>query len=428
MLPFVTKAASLLLLAAGVPVLADRSASSNPPAFRSTPIRNQFIIQYQDGLDPVARQTHQNQVHAVARASGRYRGVIRNFAIGPFSGFHGELDAQQVAALNRSTLIKRIQPDATVRVSSPLHLNHHVRVRDTSGAADASNIRTVQTATWGQARISHRLPNANSFVYERGGATAYIIDTGILVTHSEFAGGRAVWGANFVNTVDTDEDGHGTHVAGTVGGLTYGIAPKTRLVALKVFDGNGHGTWSGILSAISWASNETDARGGGSLSVINLSLGGDYNAVINDAVSAAVLHHNITVVTAAGNENRNTSAVSPASCPDAIAVGATDSADARASFSNWGPAMAVFAPGVDILSAWITPGANATARLTGTSQASPHVAGLAAYFMGLDGPHTPAEMRRRIDGFATLGRVQDPGPGSPNRIAFNGNALEVNQV
>ncbi|KAK3335856.1 peptidase S8/S53 domain-containing protein [Cercophora scortea] len=426
MLPFITKATCLLLLAAGVQALADRSASSSPPVFRSTPIQNHFIVQYRDDLDPVARQAHQTQVHAIARASGRYQGVIRNFAIGTFSGFHGELDAQQVAALNRSTLIKRIQPDATVRISSPLH------VRDTSGAADLSNIRTVQTATWGQARISHRLPNANSFVYEKGGATAYIIDTGILVTHSEFGGGpqgsqRAVWGANFVNTVDTDEDGHGTHVAGTVGGLTYGIAPKTRLVALKVFDGNGYGTWSGILSAISWASNETDARGGGSLSVINLSLGGDYNAVINDAVSAAVLHHNITVVTAAGNENRNTSAVSPASCPDAIAVGATDSTDTRASFSNWGPAMAVFAPGVDILSSWIT-NANATARLTGTSQASPHVAGLAAYFMGLDGPHTPAEMRRRIVGFATLGRVQNAGQGSPNRIAFNGNALEVNRV
>ncbi|KAK3934197.1 peptidase S8/S53 domain-containing protein [Diplogelasinospora grovesii] len=236
---------------------------------------------------------------------------------------------------------------------------------------------------------------------------------------------RAVWGANFINQNNTDENGHGTHVAGTIGGLTLGISPHTRLVALKVFDGNAQGPWSGVLSALDWACTDAENRNATALSVINMSLGGDRYDVIDDAVSAAV-RRGLTVVVAAGNENQNVSNVSPAACPEAIAVGATDQNDNKPWWSNWGPDLDVFAPGDGILSSWFATD-EATLTLSGTSMASPHVAGLCAYFMEVYGPHTPAQMRQRVVGYATQGRVQNAGQGSPNMLVFNGNALEYGQ-
>jgi oryzin len=259
-----------------------------------------------------------------------------------------------------------------------------------------------------------------------------VIDTGIRITHQEFdafpsSGSsstmrRAVWGANFVaSSPDTDENGHGTHVAGTIGGLTYGMAPQSRLVAMKVFDKNGQGPWSNVLSAMDWACNDTDSRRASGLSVVNLSLGGGYFAPVNDAVRAAVAR-NVTVVVAAGNAGTNVAGTSPASCAEAITVAAIDGSDTRPSWSNYGAGVDVFAPGDAIKSAWIGSDTD-SATLSGTSMATPHVAGLAAYLMRVEGPLTPNQMSKRVAGLATRDMVVNPGDGSPNAIAFNGNEL-----
>ncbi|KAK0731010.1 peptidase S8/S53 domain-containing protein, partial [Lasiosphaeris hirsuta] len=283
----------------------------------------------------------------------------------------------------------------------------------------------------GQARISHRKTAATSFIYEDPPAiTIYAIDTGIMESHWQFSspsGGppRAVWGANFVNNITEDEMGHGTHVAGTMVGRTLGVAPEARVVALKIFDAES-GSWTGVLSAIEFAVLDAESRNATSRSVINMSIGGGFYSTVNDAVTAAT-DRGVTVVVAAGNENQDAADTSPASCPDAITVGAINGFDQRAAWSNWGPTLDVFAPGDDILSAWPGESGNETTSLSGTSMASPHVSGLVAYLMQVHGPHTPAQMKQRIENFATQDMVQDAGEGSPNRIAFNGNGDQLSQ-
>ncbi|KAK0624837.1 peptidase S8/S53 domain-containing protein, partial [Bombardia bombarda] len=298
------------------------------------------------------------------------------------------------------------------------------------------------SSTWGQARLSHRnssTPDTNySYLYERGGATVYIIDTGVRISHAEFtttsplipasraaaaspSSARVSLGGNFVtgSTNASDQMGHGTHVAGTIGGLTRGISPSSRLVSLKVFGGDDEpGSWDYMLAALQYAVDDAVARNATGLSVVNISAGGDRWDPIDEAVTSAVAR-GVAVVVAAGNDGRSADGASPARCPDAITVGAIDAADRRPDFSNWGPGLAVFAPGVDVESADYR-GDGGVWKLSGTSMSAPHVTGLVAYFMELYGWHTPEEMRKRIVGLATRGLVVDAGEGSPNLIAFNG--------
>jgi subtilisin family serine protease len=181
-------------------------------------------------------------------------------------------------------------------------------------------------APWGLARISHRSTN-NGGAFDSGyyydstagaGVHVYVVDTGIRTSHSEFSGGRAIWGANFVSgSPNTDEFGHGTHVAGTIGGKTYGVAKACKVYAVKVFDKNGSGTMAGVIQGLQWAVNNAKARGVAKKAVVNMSLSGSYTAAVNDAVKAAT-DAGLTVVVAAGNFNDDASLYSPASAPSAI--------------------------------------------------------------------------------------------------------------
>lgn len=197
----------------------------------------------------------------------------------------------------------------------------------------ASALTTQSGAPWGLGRISHRNAGSTQYVYDTSagsGITVYVIDTGILISHSQF-GGRARWGANFVDSSNTDGNGHGTHCAGTIAGSTYGVAKAATVVAVKVLSASGSGSNSGVISGIQWATrNATPGK-----SVISMSLGGGYSASTNSAVRAAV-SAGVVVSVAAGNENQNAANVSPASEPTVITVGATDINDRRASFSNFG--------------------------------------------------------------------------------------------
>lgn len=203
-----------------------------------------------------------------------------------------------------------------------------------------------------------------------------MLDTGIDVKHPEFEG-RAEWLKNFADSDDTDGQGHGTHVAGTIGSLTYGVAKKTSLFAVKVLDAQGSGTTSGIVAGLEFVADDAASRDCPKGSVANMSLGGSFSQALNDA-AAALVDAGLFLAVAAGNEAANAQGSSPASEPSVCTVGATDAEDNIADFSNFGKVVDVFAPGVDIIST--IPGGK-TEALDGTSMASPHVAGLAAYLL-----------------------------------------------
>ncbi|KND90970.1 Alkaline protease 1 [Tolypocladium ophioglossoides CBS 100239] len=273
-------------------------------------------------------------------------------------------------------------------------------------------------------RLSHTAAGTPGYVFDESagtGITAYVVDTGVRVTHTEFEG-RATFAANFVNNVDTDEQGHGSHVAGTIAGATFGVAKKANIMAVKVLDAQGRGQNSNILNGMQFVIDDVKKRGIQGKAVMNMSLGGSFSQAMNRAIQA-VSSAGIVPVVAAGNENQDTANTSPGSAPSAITVGAIDASnDARASFSNFGQAVSIFAPGVGILSVGIGSDTD-TKTLSGTSMATPHVAGMAAYLMALTGVTDPAQVDGLIKNLAskTGAVVTNNVQGTTSLIANNGN-------
>jgi subtilisin family serine protease len=233
-------------------------------------------------------------------------------------------------------------------------------------------------ATWGLTASTSIRALGNSYTYNAtgSGVTAYIIDTGIHITHNEFSG-RASYGYDSVDNDANADDchGHGTHVSGTVGGSTYGVAKGVSLVAVRVLNCSGSGTISGVIAGINWV---TTAHTSGK-AVANMSLGGSVSTSLDTAVKNSIAD-GIVYAIAAGNNNRDACKFSPARVPEAITVGATTSSDGRASYSNYGKCLDLFAPGSSISSAWNTSDA-ATNTISGTSMATPHVTGVAALYL-----------------------------------------------
>jgi subtilisin family serine protease len=287
---------------------------------------------------------------------------------------------------------------------------------------NTSSGRPVATRAWGVDRIDQRaLPLDGSISRPSAGrlASVYVIDTGVYAAHNELAG-RVVAGRNTIegatNPADaSDCNGHGTHVAGTIAGQTLGVAPEATVIPVKVLDCYGSGSLAGVVAGIDWMVGHHVA---GVPAVANLSLGGSTSTALNSAVARAVAD-GITVVVAAGNSAMDACSASPASEPSAITVGATDRYDSRASYSNFGRCVDIFAPGSAVLSAGID-GPTDEATLSGTSMASPHVAGVAALLLDLTPSATPTEIATRISSLATRDIVASPGTDSPNLLLYVG--------
>lgn len=268
-------------------------------------------------------------------------------------------------------------------------------------------------AAWGLDRLDQSsLPLDNLYRYEQSSAVvnAYVIDTGILVTHQEFQG-RAVHDFDAVDgdSDATDCNGHGTHVAGTIGSASYGVAKNVRLHAVRVLDCAGSGSYADVVAGIEWVASHHVSP-----AVANMSLGGPPSQSIDDAVRAAI-QTGVTFAVAAGNENEDACQSSPARVSTAITVGSITNADARSSFSNYGSCVSIFAPGSDIKSTWYTS-ALATNTISGTSMASPHVAGAAALYLATHPTAPPYEVKLALLAGALNGKVSSAGTASPNLL------------
>jgi subtilisin family serine protease len=336
--------------------------------------RQDFIVVLKDSVARAAP--------VAAEHSQRFGGEVRYVYEHALKGYAGSFSEGQLGALLADGRVASVERDAEMTAST-----------------------TQGGATWGIDRIDQlALPLSGTFTYTNTGAgvKAYIVDTGIRFSHSEF-GSRAISGFDSVDGGTADDcHGHGTHVAGTVGGTTYGVAKGVMLVAVRVLNCSGSGTTAGVIAGVDWVTGD---HGSGQPAVANMSLGGSRSNSLDNAVRNSIAD-GVSYAIAAGNSNRSACNFSPARVAEAMTIGATDQTDRRASFSNKGDCVDWFAPGVGITSAWST-GDSATNTISGTSMATPHTAGVAAlYLQGKTGAATsPATVRTALFNLTTKGIV-----------------------
>ncbi|PVI02724.1 subtilisin-like protein [Periconia macrospinosa] len=391
-----------------------------PITKREDIIEGKYIVTLKPTLDSVeSHLTWVNEVHKRSLLK-RTAGVEKKYDIDTWKGYAGEFDEATVAAIKASPDVELVEPDTYVYLP---YFEDSKSEEETK--VEKKALVTQSGATWGLGAVSHRSGSSSSYVYDdtAGAETyAYVVDSGILTTHQEFEG-RATFAYNAAGGGNADTLGHGTHVAGTIGGKTYGVAKKTNLIAVKVFQGAQSST-SIVLDGYNWAVNDIRSKGREGSSAINLSLGGSSSLTWTNAVQAAYTA-GILSVAAAGNGDQSgrplpVSGQSPANSGVALTVSASDSSFRIASFANYGAGVDVIAPGVGITSAWYTSN-SATNSISGTSMATPHVVGLALYLNRLEGLTTPAAITNRIKALGVSGRISGSLQGTPNLFIYNGN-------
>ena len=378
---FVSPAAATLLAAAAI-------AASGLPAAAIAPAGNDASVRY------LVRYAAETDIPAeVARLKSQGIGVGRSFSHA-LRGAVVTATPAQAAELSRSAGVASVEVDAPVTVSA-----------------------TEQPAPWGLDRVDqHALPLSGSYSWTAAGAgvSAYVVDTGVLASHVEFGGRVAAgWTAVADGRGSGDCNGHGTHVAGTVAGTTYGVAKAATIVPVRVLDCSGSGFNSDVVAGLDWIAANHAA---GAPAVVNLSLGGAASAAVDSALQG-VINDGVTAVVAAGNSAADACGSSPARLPAAVTVAASDSADRKASFSNFGSCVDLYAPGVGITSAYYTS-TTATASMSGTSMAAPHTAGAAALLLSQNPALTPAQVASSLTSNATAGVIMGSGTGTPNRLLY----------
>lgn len=379
-------------------VLAQQQLSrAGHPLVEQIKIADQYIVVFHKntpGLPSLQQQQQwtQQQVDLLVNQTGV---TVQQQYSHSISGALVIANAQQLKALRQHAAVAYIEPNRKIQLAPML-----------AGAQ--------VNPPWGLDRIDQRqLPLNQQFNPAQTGqaVTAFVIDTGVMINHSDF-GGRASNGYDFIDNDNVAQDcnGHGTHVAGTIAGTEYGVAKQANVVGVRVLGCNGSGTTAGVIAGVNWVA----AQANGQPKVANMSLGGGASQALDDAVNAAV-DRGILFVVAAGNSNNNACGSSPARAAKAFTVGSTTNTDQRSSFSSYGNCLKIFAPGSDIKSAWNNGGSN---TISGTSMAAPHVAGAAALYLQANPAQTPAQLAQTLINTATPNVVGNAGAGSPNRLVY----------
>lgn len=401
-------------------------------------IPNSYIIVLKDGVKPEQAEKHHAWVKAQHHTSLKKRslfskiesltGLKHTFDLDTVRGYAGTFDESVVDEIRRHPDVEYVEKDSMVyALEEP---------------------KTQNSAPWGLARLSHRealdFGSFNKYIHQaEGGANVdvYVIDTGTNIKHVDFEG-RATWGKTIPQgDADIDGNGHGTHCSGTVGGKKYGVSKKANIIAIKVLRSNGSGTMSDVVKGVEYAAKahkdkvaKKDAKFKGSAA--NMSLGGGSSPTLDRAVNGAV-KAGINFAVAAGNDNADACNYSPAAAANAVTVGASTISDDRAYFSNYGKCVDIFAPGLNIQSTWIGSD-HAINTISGTSMASPHVAGLLAYFLSLApdsdsdyavGELTPAKLKKNVIAIASKGALDGIPEDTVNLLAWNGGgSSDLNEI
>lgn len=361
-------------------------------------IEDQYIVVLKQPMtlsdDPQALKTFTQQ--AMSSMVNQHAVKVEKVFDRSLSGFVAKLTPEQLRALRMDAQVDFIEQDKTISLDPVI-------------TPDANQNNPV----WGLDRIDQRnlpLDNNYSTNFDGTGVTAYVIDTGVTTSHVEF-GGRARSGYDFVdNDQDaTDCNGHGTHVAGTIGGNQYGVAKNVDIVGVRVLSCSGSGSTSGVIGGVDWVAANANGP-----SVANMSLGGGVSTALDRAVASAV-QSGVSFMLAAGNSNADACNSSPAREPSGVTVGSTTSSDSRSSFSNWGTCLDVFAPGSNIKSAWYD---GSYRTISGTSMATPHVAGVAALYLQENNSLSPAQVESLISNRASVNKISDP-RGSVNKLLYS---------